>query len=184
MKYFVALLLCLSVHAEALRLRVETPRQLTAEDVAQNVASVTANGAGCCVTIGKHELLTAAHVVNGGVVTVEVDGDWKAAKVIKIDIMVDLALLETDATLKRHYKVADDKALRLYAGARGGEIEDAAVTMKAILVNHEAADGNSGAPVMDGDGKIAAIVSGHEKADKPTWLWCIPANVIRDFLKD
>jgi S1-C subfamily serine protease len=155
------------------------PRTTAADPVAVEVAArpcTTPNrrvGAGVFVT--DELVLTAAHVVDGDVRTVTVDG--RAGRVVAVDVRLDAALVATSpgqVPARLGDASATDAELAILSpggGAtpvrvlRAGELVVHDRTARAdhrranVVLAGAVAGGTSGAPVVDASGRVVAMVT-------------------------
>jgi S1-C subfamily serine protease len=154
--------------------------RITADPVAVEVAArpcTTPNrrfGAGVFVT--DELVLTAAHVVDGDVRVVTVDG--RPAHVVAVDDRLDAALVATSsgnlpAATLRGTSVGADRLSILSPGAPAAQVTvrrtgDLVVHDHTARVSHRrrnvvlagaVVDGTSGAPVVDESGRVVAMVT-------------------------
>lgn len=134
------------------------------------------------VAIGKHQILTVYHVVEGKgrEVFVEVEGDWLKCSVVRIDVKNDLALLQCKSDLVPVEIVSLPKFV-VSGGSRAEKPTDTEATLKAIYLNRPDSDnGISGSPVL-AEGKLIGIVTCRGKDN--SFVEVVPANIIAEFVK-
>jgi putative serine protease PepD len=181
--------------------------------ISAQTAQGTATGSGFVVS-SDGRIITNEHVVDGATaVTVKLGtgGKTLSAQVVAADASKDLALLKVDGTDLKHLDLGDSSSLQVgddvYAignpygldhtltsgivSALNREIEAPDGTPIAGAIQTDAAlnPGNSGGPLLDGDGKvigvnsqIASSGSSSGEAGNVGIGFAIPAKTVADFV--
>jgi hypothetical protein len=141
MKILLTILLCTSVHAQALRVRAER---------IEPIGIITSCGT---AHVTEQGIVTAAHVVEQGVVTIETAEGWVKCEVLRRDDDLDIAILRPARKIKAE-KAKDG----CHASVRGTPIECLKVTLRGTLTAEiEGFDhGGSGSPIYH-KGKFVGI---------------------------
>lgn len=149
-------------------------------------------GNGNGVAVGKHSIITCAHILFGEdqkqrPAFVEIQGAYRAAEVVRLDAAEDLALLRVKEDLKAEELI--DLPDLIVTGARGeigpkGAQQSEVTSRQCELLSFFAKAANvgqgiSGSPAFF-DGKLAGIVKGTDLSESGVSM--IPANRIREFL--
>lgn len=165
--------------------------------------SVVVTGHGTAFCVGEKQLLTAAHNILDSdgkpfqTITLELDGSWIKASVIRFDSSLDIALLKCEAEFKPLLLAKSDAGrgavLTLIGSKRGAALTShsgqvlrpfdagTAKTRMRVEFNH----GDSGAPVLQ-DGKVVGIaVAGDWKNGDIDTRYCLfmPLSAIQEFMK-
>lgn len=151
-----------------------------------------------CFPTGKHELLTAAHAVQGAdCVYVEQEQGWIRCRVVKSDAKCDLALLECKYAEFKPLKInainaVVDTAIQIYGSPGGQAIRAFAGKLcrfwtyadnhdKAFICTAVCRAGCSGAPVV-ANNKVVGVMRATDQADGAAV--CIPCEKVTAFLCD
>lgn len=151
-----------------------------------------------CFPTGKHELLTAAHAVQGAdCVYVEQEQGWIRCLVVKSDAKCDLALLECKYAEFKPLKInainaVVDTAIQIYGSPGGQAIRAFAGKLcrfwtyadshdKAFVCTAVCKAGCSGAPVV-ANNKVVGVMRATDQADGQAV--CIPCEKVTAFLCD
>ena len=143
-------------------------------------------------------VVTVAHVLDGGgAVAVRVQGGGeRRARVVRVDRTADLALLEVPASEPRGVALASATSTASLSsggrearvlGARDGSLRARRVevrrrivarvrdsagprvyTRRALVLAGDVAGGDSGAPVVDGDGRLVGVVFARSRREPGT----------------
>lgn len=131
---------------------------------------------------------TAAHTFESarGAVLKDVDGEPLSAEIVYLDLERDVALLTVGAPTERVFDfaaAADDMAVTIptYADPEGVTIKEATVLRsvtatldgegrrQAVELSGTIDQGDSGAPVVDGDGRAVGMVFASSRRDDRGW---------------
>lgn len=169
------------------------PAALDASRIEQGIARIeTAAGTGSGFLVSPRRVVTASHVVGGEHrVTVMVAGEVLDGIVSAADPDVDLAAIDLPETVGSSFELRQEPPAVLdevYAvGAPlGGDTSVTRGIVSAIsdsMIQTDAAvnPGNSGGPLLDGDGRVAGVVSA-KRRDAEGVGFAVPVNVLRQFL--
>lgn len=145
--------------------------------------------------IGENKIITKNHVIrNATDVVILVEGKRVNAKVIKLDSVVDLALLKVEGKYKyAHLRLSPKLGEQVYIVAGVGEYEDivcfgrvAGITQEFLLIDATIIPGFSGGGVYDKRGKLLGIVdSSYGSIRLGDFLMrATPAKTIKQFLEE
>jgi hypothetical protein len=170
MKYVILILLCFSVNAAGLRIRYSYDK----ED------GWLVKGLGSGVAINTNTILTCYHVVERGLIEVEIGKDWIEGKIVGFDKENDIALVKIEKSVKA-IKI-DESDITIEGSIKGKKIEKQKAIIKEGIIKYSADHGQSGAPVMC-DGKLIGIIRAVEPGPKPTWATFVGLEPIRRLIK-
>ena len=140
------------------------------------------------MAVGADLVATAAHTFEAarGAVLRTVDGDEVAAEIVYLDLERDVALLSIDGTSEQVFDLADaevDTAVTIptYADPEGVVVKEATVLRsvsatldgegerRAVELAATIDQGDSGAPVVNGDGRAVGMVFASSRQDDRGW---------------
>jgi S1-C subfamily serine protease len=138
---------------------------------------------GTAVAVDKHLLLTAYHNVTQGAFTIEQDGKWVDATLVRFDTNTDLALMRIKERVEP-ITLSESPALFISASAKSKPVADKRVSgIMEALIKADVQVGESGGAVLDARGRLVGIivaVDGYEDSGRGR-IVCL--ETIRAFLK-
>ena len=146
---------------------------------------------GTAFPIGKHTILTAAHVLDEGSKAIEIDGKDVAVTCIRCDEELDIALLHCDADLNPFELAIDDAGeIKIFGSPMGKQIQEFAATedRQTELSNRVehcyrapgVQSGCSGGPCIH-DGKVIGMLRGTVEGGR---VGIIPTRRIKSFIRE